>query len=120
MVTVIAMKAFLVAGLVGAFAVSPVTLGQSSVNDKVPVYDATQVAFDRYTVVKRLWVEGWRSAFWIPGHASEEAARQSLVSEAARLGADGVVNLQCLSRTDSLLRPAAYYCYGDAIKVKQQ
>jgi hypothetical protein len=115
------MKALFVAGLAAALAASStIAFAQPSNADAIPVYDATQVAYGRYAVVKRLWVDGWQSAFWIPGHASEEAARRSLVSEAARLGADGVVNLQCLSRTDSLLHPAAYYCYGDAIKVKQQ
>ena len=88
--------------------------------DAVPVYDATQIPFDRYTIVKRLGVEGVQSAFWISGYGDPERARQALVNEAARLRADGVVNVQCLSRTDSLLSRAGHYCYGNAIRITNE
>jgi hypothetical protein len=87
--------------------------------DPVPVYDATQVAMARYTVIKRLWVESWRSAFWIPGYRDAGGARQALLAEAARLGADAVVNLVCMDKTDNLFRPTGFYCYGSAVKVKR-
>ena len=91
-----------------------------AVGNPVPVYDSTQIAFDRYTVVKRIWVEGWRSAFWIPGHRDEAVARQALLDEAGRLGADAVINLKCLDRTDDLFKRPGYYCYGNAIKLKNE
>ena len=87
--------------------------------DALPVYDATQVAFDGYTVVKRIWVDGWRSAFGVRGHRELADARRAVIDEAARAGADGVVNLACMSRTDGFLNPSGYYCYGYAIKVKK-
>jgi hypothetical protein len=93
---------------------------QSASADTVPVYDSTQIALDRYIVLKRLGIEGWTSAFWIPGHSDAESARQALVNEAARLGADGLINLQCLSRTDALFFSTGYYCYGNAIKVSNE
>ena len=86
----------------------------------VPIYDATQIPFDRYTVMKRIWVENWRSAFWIPGHRDEAAAQHALLSEAGRLGADGVINLKCLDQTDSLFKRQGYYCYGNAIKLRNE
>ncbi len=84
----------------------------------VRVYDSAEIAFDRYVVLKRLWVEGWRSAFRIQGHRTPEAARQALMSEAARLGADGVVNLSCFDRDDSIFWGRGHYCYGSAIRLK--
>jgi hypothetical protein len=88
--------------------------------DAVPVYDATQVPFHRYTIVKRLGVEGFQSAFWISAYGDLTRARQALVNEAARLGADGVVDLQCVSRADGLLIRAGYYCYGSAIRITNE
>jgi hypothetical protein len=84
----------------------------------VPVYDSTQIALDRYTVVKRLGVQGWRSGYYIESHRDAAAAAGALVTEAARLGADGLVNLYCLNRSDRL-RGEGYYCYANAIKLKQ-
>ena len=96
---------------------SAASLAQTA--DPVPVYDSTQIALDHYTVIKRLWVEGWRSAFWIPGYRDEAGAKRALLNEAANLGADAVVNLHCLGRTDALFNPKGYYCYGNAIKLRK-
>jgi hypothetical protein len=85
----------------------------------VPVYDATQIALDRYTVVKRVGVQDWQSAFRIPGHRDLESAQQAIVNEAARAGADGVINLTCFDQTDRIFNPAGYFCYGNAIKLKK-
>ena len=93
---------------------------QSRENGPVPVYDSTQLALDRYTVIKRLWVEGWKSAFWISGYRDEPSARRALLNEAAGLNADAVINLHCLSQTDALLKSSGYYCYGNAIKLRQE
>jgi len=84
----------------------------------VAIYDSTQIALDSYTVIKRLGVQDWRSAFSIRAYNDAAAATAALRSEAERLGADGLVNLHCLGRSD---RPngVGYYCYANAIKVKQ-
>ena len=87
--------------------------------ESVPVYDSTQIAFDRYTVISRVGVEGWESAFRIRGHRDLESAKQAVVDAAGRAGADGVVNLTCFDRTDGFFERAGYYCYGNAIKAKQ-
>jgi hypothetical protein len=94
------------------------SFAQTAVTQPVPVYDSTQIALGSYTVIKRLWVQGWKSAFWIGGHRDEAAARRALLNEAGRLGADGVVNLHCLGQTDAFFNPSGYYCYGNAIKLK--
>jgi uncharacterized protein YbjQ (UPF0145 family) len=84
----------------------------------VPIYDATQIALDRYTVVKRLGVQGWRSGYFIESYRDAQTAAEALLQEAARLGADGLINLYCLNRSDRLSGDG-YYCYGNAIKLKQ-
>lgn len=78
----------------------------------VRVFDAGELAPSRFTVVKRLWTDTWRSSFWIAGHADAGAAITAITTEAAKLGADGIVNLHCLNDSGS------YYCYGLAIKLK--
>jgi hypothetical protein len=95
------------------------SFAQTAVSDPVPVYDSTQIALGHYTVIKRLWVEGWRSAFWVPAYRDEAGAKRALLKEAANLGADAVVNLHCLGRTDALFNPSGYYCYGNAIKLRK-
>ena len=83
------------------------------------VYDATQLAFGRYVLVKRVGVDGWRSAFSIPGHRDLGSATQAVLSEAARARADGVINLTCFDQTDAVFNPAGYFCYADAIRLKK-
>ena len=93
--------------------------GSRAAADTVPVYDSTEVAFDRYTVVKRLGIGDWRSALGIRGYPTRVAAQSALVTEAARLGADGVINLVCFDQTDRIFNPAGYFCYANAIRLKK-
>ena len=86
----------------------------------VRVFDSTEIALDRYTVIRRLGVERGESAFRIRGHADLASARAALVNEAASLGADGVINLKCFNQTDSIFNPAGYFCYGNAIRVRNE
>jgi hypothetical protein len=88
--------------------------------DRVPVYDATQIAHDSYVVIERIGVESWRSAFGIGGHRDEAGARSAVLAEAARVRADGVVNLHCLGQTDGLFNSSGFYCYGNAIRLKNE
>jgi hypothetical protein len=82
------------------------------------VYKVGEITLDRYTVMDRIWVESPRSAFWVPTHAGEGAAIDAVLSEAARLGADGVVNLHCLHDDGALPPLAGHFCYANAIKIK--
>ena len=83
----------------------------------VRVFDATELTPDRYTIVKRLWVGSWRSSLWVPSHRDSGAAIAALTSEAARLGADAIINLACLNDQRAWL-DRGYFCYGLAIKLK--
>lgn len=85
----------------------------------VRIYEAGILTPDRYVVIKRLWVESWRSAFWMPAHEESGAAIAALQEEAASLGADGIVNLNCLNERGGWFSGRdAYFCYGNAIKLK--
>jgi hypothetical protein len=86
----------------------------------VTVYDATQLAHDRYVVVERIGIDTWNSAFGIGGYRDEPSARNAVLARAERLGADGIINLHCLGQTDRLFNAAGYYCYGNAIRVKSE
>ena len=107
--------------IVAAFAVLALPLPEASAQTAgtVPVYDSTQISLSRYTVLKRLGVGDWRSAFGIGGHDDLAAAQNALVRQAAGLGADGIVNLVCFDQTDRLFRRKGYYCYGNAIRLKK-
>ena len=96
---------------------APAALGQTA--RTVPVYDATQIALDRYTVVRRLGITSWESAFRVRAHRDLESAQSALFTEAAIFGADGVINLICFDKTDRVFNPAGYFCYANAIKLKK-
>ena len=80
-----------------------------------------KIAVNRYDVLSRIWADSWRSATGMPLHASEAQGVASLQAEAARLGANGLVNVVCLDqgRPNWWSSPApAYLCYGIAVRVK--
>jgi hypothetical protein len=112
-----AMNTCLIASGMAALAILFSAASAAQTRPAVPVYDSTEVALERYTVVRRLGVQGWRSGYYIPSYADATSAAEALLEEAARLGADGLVNLYCLDRSDRL-RGEGYYCYGNAIKLK--
>ena len=95
------------------------SLAHAAEGGTVPIYDATEIAFDRYVVIKRIGIENWRSALGIGGHPTLDAAKSAVVNEAARVGADGIVNLTCFDQTDRIFNPAGYFCYGNAIRLKK-
>jgi uncharacterized protein YbjQ (UPF0145 family) len=82
------------------------------------VFEPTELTRDRYTILKRIWVESWRSALWIPFHENAADAIAALQAEAAGLGADGIANLSCFNDRASATGKDSFFCYGNAIKLK--
>jgi hypothetical protein len=80
------------------------------------VYDAGELPPERYTVLKRIWAGTWRASFWVPTRNEVADAIEDLKTQAADAGADGVVNLHCLSDAGW---SGGYFCYGLAIKLKE-
>jgi len=87
---------------------------------EVKVYGPAQLAQGQYDVVRRLWVDSWRTAFRVPSHSSEAAGIAALRAEAARSGANGLINVDCLDQGHFMwsrsLEPTIV-CYGNAIRV---
>jgi hypothetical protein len=81
----------------------------------IRVYEASELSLASYTVVKRIWAGTWRASLWVPTHTELADAIEALKAKAADAGADGVVNLHCLSEAPWDDR---YFCYGLAIKLK--
>ena len=82
------------------------------------IYKVGEITLDRYTVIERIWVGSLNTASWLPTHADEPSAIEAVMSEAARLGADGVVNLHCLNDKGGLPPLMGHFCYANAIKLK--
>jgi len=99
-------------------------IAQSDVEQRAPqlrIYAYGEINVSRYDVVGRPWVDSWRSAFWVPTFPSQEQAIAALQTEAARRGADGLLNVNCLDqgpwKWSSNTEPA-FLCYGIAIRVR--
>lgn len=87
----------------------------------VKIYDNGQLPIYRYEVVRRIWVDSWRTAFGAPTFPTRDDAVAALQTEAALAGADGLINVICLdqgrARWYARAEPAIL-CYGNAIRVK--
>ena len=99
-------------------------ISQTDVQQRAPeakIYAAGEININRYEVVGRPWVDSWRAAFWLPTFPSQQQAIAALQTEAARRGADGLLNVICLDqghgKWSSNTEPA-FLCYGTAIRVR--
>ncbi len=114
-----AQLAVILSALAVSGAVPPQAAASETAGAAVRIYEAGALTPDRYTVVEHLWAESWRSAFWVPTHEESGAAIAALQEEAASLGANGIVNLNCLNERGGWFSSRdAYFCYGNAIKLK--
>jgi hypothetical protein len=86
---------------------------------EVKVYRAGQLVPSQYESVRYLWVDSWRTAFWLPGAATEAEGIASLQAQAASLGANGVINVACIDQGHwSSSKEPSPLCYGHAIRVR--
>jgi hypothetical protein len=95
-------------------------IAQSDVEKRAPevkIYKLGDPNASRYEVVSRPWVDSWRSAFWVPTYPSEEQAIAALQTEAARGGADALMNVICLNQGRPNTEPAIL-CYGIGIRIR--
>jgi hypothetical protein len=87
---------------------------------EVKVYQPDQLLQSQYRVVRHLWVDSWRTAFWLPSYPSEAGGIAALQAEAARLGANGLINVNCMDQGRALWSwnwEPSILCYGNAIDV---
>src|SRR5438309_241383 len=85
--------------------------------EDVKVYTPAQLKQGEYETVKRLWVETWRTPFWLPSYSSKEDGVAALQDKAAALGANGLINVDCYADKGLFSFSESFTCYGKAIKV---
>ena len=89
---------------------------------ELKIYKPAELSGTPYQSVGHVWVDSWRTAFYPPTYPSEDEAVRSLRAEAARLGANGLVNIVCLNQNvpaKSASAEPAILCYAYAIRVQQ-
>lgn len=89
--------------------------------DEIRVYDPAQLIQGRYTLVKRLWVDSWRSAAWLPAQARAADGVAALRAQAQRLGANALVGVACYDQGHAFFdwrKQPRFICYGNAIRVR--
>jgi hypothetical protein len=88
---------------------------------EVKVYGSGSLTVSQYEVVRRLWADSWRAAFWLPTYSNEAEGIASLQTEAGLVGANGLINVICLEQVRSQWSwssERAVVCYGEAIRVR--
>ncbi len=86
--------------------------------EDVKVYTPAQLRQGEYETVKRLWVETWRTPFWVPSYSSAKDGIAALQDKAAALGANGLINADCYGDKGFFsFGSESFVCYGKAIKV---
>jgi len=86
--------------------------------EDVKVYRPAQLKQGEYETVKRLWVETWRTPFWVPSYSSPKDGIEGLQDKAAALGANGLINVDCYGdKSFFSFGSESFTCYGKAIKV---
>jgi hypothetical protein len=86
--------------------------------EDVKVYRSAQLKQGEYETVKRLWVETWRTPFWVPSYSSSKDGIEALQDKAAALGANGLINVDCYGdKSFFSFGSESFACYGKAIKV---
>jgi hypothetical protein len=112
----------IVAGSLCALCAGAGVAQSNAATSQLRMYTFGDLTPSRYEVVGRQWGDSWRSAFWgVPTFATREQALAALQTEAARTGADGLLNVYCLdqgrAKWSSNTEPA-FLCYGIAIRVR--
>ncbi len=87
-------------------------------SEDVKVYSPAQLRQGEYETVKRLWVETWRTPFWVPSYSSPKDGIGAMQDKAAGLGANGLINVDCYGDKGFFsFGSESFVCYGKAIKV---
>jgi hypothetical protein len=87
-------------------------------SEDVKVYTPAQLKQGEYEAVARLWVETWRTPFWVPSYSSPKDGIEALQDKASALGANGLINVDCYGNRGLFSWGSeSFTCYGKAIKV---
>jgi len=83
----------------------------------VKIYSPAELKQGDYETVKRIWVESWRTAFWVPTYSSKDDGIAALKDKASSLDANGLINVDCYGDSGLFGGSVAYTCSGKAIRV---
>ena len=98
---------------------SEVSKSEDVKSEDVRVYNPAELKQGGYETVARVWVETWRTAFWVPTYSTRGDSVGALRDKAAALGANGLTNVDCYGDSGMFGGALAYTCYGKAIKVRE-
>ena len=87
-------------------------------SEDVKIYSPAQLRQGEYETVDRIWVNSWRTAFWVPTYSSREDGIAALRDKAASLDANGLTNVDCYGDSGLFGGSLAFTCYGKAIRVR--
>ena len=87
-------------------------------SEDVKIYSSAQLKQGEYETVKRIWVESWRTALWVPTYSSRDDGIEALKDKAASLDANGLINVDCYGDSGLFGGSQAFTCYGKAIRVR--
>ena len=107
-----------IASLVALAFVACLSACATTRSDDVKIYSPAQLKQGEYETVGRIWVDTWRTAFWVPTYSKPEDGISALKDKAATLDANGLVNVDCYGDSGLFGGAPAYTCYGKAIKVR--
>ena len=117
----LAVPAVLAMGFLSSCATTPqAELDQRAA--EVKVFRMDQTVGRPFDIVGRIWGDSWRSALVVPTFPTEDAAIGALRTEAVRLGADGLVNVNCLKQVPSMWsqsKDPPILCYAVAVRFRQ-
>lgn len=87
----------------------------------VKVYEAAQLAQNRYSVVKRLPVESAQAKFSLPTYLTRDDGIAALKADAARFGANALMGVACYDQGQFALfagkKEPRLICYARAIQL---
>ena len=81
---------------------------------KVALHESVTSAPTAFTVIKRVWVGSWRSAFGVPSYATREEGASAFREIAASLGGNGVINFGCYRKSEK--PDASFACNGTVVR----
>jgi hypothetical protein len=97
---------------------SGLTACATTKSEDVKIYSPAQLRQGEYKTVARLWVDSWRTAFWVPTYSLRDNGIAALQDKARALGANGLINVACYGDTGWFGGSEAFTCYGKAIEVR--
>ena len=118
----IAIAAVVTCALCGCACTQTTDANATMAAEEIRVFDPEQLSEDRYALVKRLWVDSWRTAAWLPAQASAADGVAALRVEARRLGANALVGVACYDQGHAYFdwrKNPRIICYGNAIRTRE-